>query len=53
MQLLISGDALIDKDIPLHWLKKTAKTAVQSMRTFIPAKGQMKMYSRMYSLLWW
>lgn len=26
MQLLSSGDALTDKDIPLHWLEKTANT---------------------------
>lgn len=41
MQLLISGDALVDKDIPLHWLETTAKTAVQLMRKFTSANRQV------------
>lgn len=29
MQLLIPGDALVDKDILVHWLEKTANTAIK------------------------
>lgn len=33
MQSLTSDGALIDKDIPLHWWEKTAKTAVLYEKT--------------------